>query len=208
MNDWVCCDTHIARMRKTDSFYNQNAQQFFDSTVKLNMQDLYEPFLAGIPKHGRILDAGCGSGRDAKHFEDLGFSVVAFDSSSELCNIASVHLGQKVLNGTFQDIQFENEFDGVWACASLLHLSMSELPAAFKRLNLALKKDGVMYCSLKHGDFEGERNGRYFTDLSWPSLQQLTSAQGFSEKKYWITSDVRPDRKSEEWLNGLFVKSE
>jgi SAM-dependent methyltransferase len=86
-----------------------------------------DKFEAYISKSGRILDAGCGSGRDSHAFKQHGYSVVAFDASTEMCRMASKLIRQKVLLMRFDGMDFEDEFDGVWACSSLLHVSYEDL---------------------------------------------------------------------------------
>ena len=130
------------------------------------MEHVYDPFLALMPPAGRILDAGCGSGRDAIAFVKRGFEVTAFDGSVELARLASDRTGLSILHLTFDEIAWRDEFDGVWACASLLHLPSRELQAALQRLVHALRLGGVLYVSMKAGQSEGEREGRWFTDAT------------------------------------------
>ena len=117
-------------MEETIKFYNHNASEFFRDTVGLDMTTLHRRFLQEIPDGGNLLDAGCGSGRDAKVFKDYGYRVIAFDASRELAVLASEYLGQPVAVRTFADIDEIALYDGIWACASLLHLPLCEIPAA------------------------------------------------------------------------------
>jgi SAM-dependent methyltransferase len=121
-------------MEKTIEFYNRNAAGFFQDTVGVDMSTLHHRFLREIPDGGTLLDAGCGSGRDAKIFKDYGYRVAAFDASHELAALASEYLGQPVAVRTFADIDEIAFYDGIWACASLLHLPLREIPAALVRL--------------------------------------------------------------------------
>ena len=187
--------------RMTDEFYNQNATQFFEGTVHAKMRQNYEPFLKRVLQGGNILDAGCGSGRDSLAFKKMGYQVTAIDGSKALCKLASEYIGQEVLNVRFQDLEFENEFDGIWACATLLHVPSSELPQVVGKLKRALKKNGVIYASFKQGTYEGERNGRYFTDLTEETAKKLFSECGFKVEEIWITGDVREGRGGEKWVN-------
>lgn len=107
---------------RTIDYYNKNAEVFFQDTACADMSYLYKQFLPLIPVGGRILDLGCGSGRDSRYFLEQGFQVTAIDGSAELCRLASKYIGQEVLCMVFRDLAFENCFDGVWACASLLHV--------------------------------------------------------------------------------------
>lgn len=166
-----------------------------------------ERFLAFIPAKGVILDFGCGSGRDTKHFLNRGFSVDAVDGSAELCKMASAYTGIPVKQMLFQDLNEAEKYDGIWACASILHVPKPELSDIFCHMVRALKKDGIIYTSFKYGNFEGERNGRYFSYYTEESfrefLNQLPEMQIIDE---WISCDVRPGREEEKWLNLIIRK--
>ena len=188
------------------NYYDKNAQEFIDGTVDTDMTIHYNEFLPLIPENGNILDAGCGSGRDTLKFKSLGYNVVAMDGSKEMCKLASEFTGEKVLHIQFQEIEFNNEFDGIWACASLLHVPSSEIEIVLEKLKKSLKENGIMYASFKYGDFEGERNGRYFNDLTESKAIELFSKLDFEVIKTWITSDSRLSREDEKWMNILVKK--
>lgn len=187
-------------------YYKTNAQAFYDSTVEVNMQSLYEQFLPLIPAGGTILDAGCGAGRDSKAFIELGFNVEAFDASEELAELASQLTGIRVSVERFQNYKNSKQFDAIWACASLLHVPLIELPAVFQSLSKMLKSGGVFYCSFKYGEEEIERNGRFFTNLNERSFAEQIIALPLHIEKQWITGDLREGRESEKWLNVLLRK--
>ncbi|HEY5716200.1 MAG TPA: class I SAM-dependent methyltransferase, partial [Psychromonas sp.] len=153
-------------LNTNQQYYDNNAQNFYDSTITVNMQSLYRKFLPLIPAAGSILDAGCGAGRDSKAFLDLGFDVDAFDASEKLALLASELTGRKIAVDLFQTYKNNKTFDAIWACASLLHVPLKELPAVFSSLSGMLKTDGLFYCSFKYGEGEVLRNGRLFTDLN------------------------------------------
>ncbi len=96
------------------NFYDENAQEFFNGTVNADISHNYEKFVELLPENAYILDVGCGSGRETKVFLDLGFNVFAFDGSVEMCKLASEHTGIDVKHMLVQDIDFEDEFDGIW----------------------------------------------------------------------------------------------
>ncbi|WP_083258583.1 DUF1801 domain-containing protein [Cellulosilyticum sp. I15G10I2] len=183
------------------NYYNNNAKEFFDGTVNANMSEHYTAFLGKLPQGAHILDAGCGSGRDSLNFKKLGYQVTAIDASSELCKMAKDYIGQEVLQLRFQDITFEKCFDGIWACASLLHVPSTELRSVIGKLTKALKPGGILFATFKHGTFEGERNGRYFHDLTEEKAIELFTSEGIKLEEMWITKDVRPERVDEFWLN-------
>ena len=185
------------------NYYDENAKEFFDDTVDADMTPHYEKFLELIPKNGHILDAGCGSGRDAKMFKSLGYEVTAIDGSVEMCKIASEFIGIDVIHMQFQEIDFVDEFDGIWASASLLHVPSDELDLVLDNLKNSLKNNGVFYASFKYGDFEGLRNGRYFNDLTESAASELFDKNNFNVIEIWITSDSRKGREDEKWVNIL-----
>ena len=194
-------------MDKTLSFYNSNASSFIERTVAADVGTLRERFIKYIPQNGHVLDFGCGSGRDTKCFLEVGFRVDAVDGSEELCTAASKYSGVKVPCMDFFEMDAEEKYDGIWACASVLHVEKGRLPELFRIMADALKLGGVMYLSFKYGDFSGTREGRYFTDLTEKSFRELLSGlDGLSIEEEWISEDVRPDRKVR-WLNEIVRKA-
>ncbi|WP_290697446.1 class I SAM-dependent methyltransferase [Amphritea sp.] len=190
-------------MVNSTDFYEQNAQSFFDSTVDVDMSELYDRFLPLVPDGGLILDAGCGSGRDSLTFQDRGYSVIAIDASESLCELASVLLGKSVDCMRFNEIKLQGVVDAVWACASLLHVPKNELSGSILALIRSLKPSGVMYCSFKLGDQERLVDGRFFSDMTDESFRALMrDVSPGVEVETWVTEDQRPDR-NESWLNVL-----
>lgn len=171
------------------------------------MSTVYDRFLLLVPASGLILDAGCGSGRDSKAFLTQGYRVRAFDASPQLAQLASEYIGRPVAVQSFQELTDERCYDGIWACASLLHLPEVEIPDALQKLWAALKPGGVLYLSFKVGTGEREHQGRHFTDASETRLKNwLTGLSDINHSELWITADQRPNR-TEEWLNALVVKN-
>jgi SAM-dependent methyltransferase len=191
----------------TLAYYENQAKTFFAETVDVDMAPLYTQFLAHIPPGGHILDAGCGSGRDALAFRRLGYALTAFEASPTLARMASEHCGLPVEVRRFQEIEWEDRFDGIWACASLLHVPLAELPDVFGRLGRALKSDGVLYASFKYGAGEREHGGRRFTDLDESGLKGLVeTVPGFAVLETWVTGDRREGREGEQWLNAVVAR--
>jgi len=188
-------------MNDTNKYYQDNARRFYSATVEIDMSAIYPQFLPLIPKGGSILDAGCGSGRDSLHFKSQGYDIAAIDASAELGKLASDLLGQDVHCIGFEDIVWQNHFNGVWACASLLHLPKQKLPSVMTRLAKSLKPGGVMYASFKYGDSERVKGGRVFTDMTEESFDELLkSVPELTLKKSWVTADRRVD-SDQNWLN-------
>jgi len=192
----------------TLKYYQDNAQTFFDGTVNVDMSSLYETFTRHLAPDARVLDAGCGSGRDAKAFLEMGYQVKAFDASSAMVELARKHTGLPVKVMSFAEVDWKEEFDGIWCCASLLHVPAVELPGVMRRLADALKPGGVWYVSFKYGDGEREVDGRRFTDMDEDDLNTLVSSLTAMEiGEVWLTQDKRPDRK-EIWVNGILRKKD
>lgn len=186
---------------KNVEYYNNNADDFFEGSVGADMSYMRDKFISYVPVGSSILDAGCGSGRDSKTFLDAGYDVIAFDASSEMCKRAAEHIGKEVLNLRFEDMAFDSEFDAIWACASLLHVPVNELPEIMKKMNKALKDGGIMYASFKYGDGTKMRGGRKFSDFNEKSVVPLFENAGFTILVNEISTDCRPGRDDEKWIN-------
>ncbi len=191
----------------TIEYYNKNAREFYAGTLFANIQAIQETFIEQLPTDALLLDFGCGSGRDTKYFMDQGFQVEAMDGSSKLCKMASEYTGIQVKQALFQDLDEVDKYDGIWACSSILHVPMAAQSSIFRKMARALKANGVIYVSYKYGVFEGNRNGRYFTDMTertfWELVKDMTELE---QEKQWVTSDVRPGREDERWLNIILRK--
>ena len=107
----------------------------------------------------------------------------------------------------FQELKEVNRYDGIWACSSILHLSITELADVMRRMEVALKENGIIYTSFKYGNFSGERNGRFFTDMTEETFAEfLKGIEHLEVEEQWTTSDVRPGRGEEKWLNLILRK--
>ena len=191
-------------MNKTSTidYYNRSAGAFFESTRGVDFSEIQERFLGRVKTGGRILDLGCGSGRDSRAFLERGYEVVAVDGSEELAKLAGEFIGQEVIVADFWEYEPEGMFDGIWACASLLHLPKEEIAAVMRKLADHLAEGGCFYVSFKYGEFQGERNGRYFTDMTKESFGEvLAEVAGLNIMEEFVTGDVREGRGGERWLN-------
>ena len=179
-------------VNKTLNYYNQNADSFIEGTVSVNFKEVQDKFLQ-LLLGKKILDFGCGSGRDTIYFLKSGFDVTATDGSEELCKYASEYTGIQVKQMLFQDLDDVDYYDGIWACSSILHLSKNELRIVMNKMSRALKSGGIIYTSFKYGNFEGERNGRFFTDFTIDEFTDFVKdVKEMAIEEYWITGDVRP----------------
>ena len=191
----------------TLSYYDEKAKEFCENTVNADVSLQRDRFLSFLKESASILDFGCGSGRDTQAFLELGYKIEAIDGSIELCKTASEYTGIEVKNMLFQELNDVEKYDGIWACSSILHISKADLKSVLKKMATALKDDGVIYTSFKYGDFEGERNGRYFSDFTEESFREyISDCSDVSIVDSWITGDVRPGRGEEKWLNLILKK--
>ncbi|HCL60140.1 class I SAM-dependent methyltransferase [Acinetobacter variabilis] len=192
---------------KTIDYYNLYADEFTQATLHVDMETLYQPFLAELPEFARILDLGCGSGRDTLAFKNKGYQVDAIDYSEELVKKATKFTGIQVKHQSFYNLSEVAVYDGIWACASLLHCERHRLTEVLEKMLRALKSEGVIYMSFKYGDSDREKDGREFTDLNEQQAQELLAQfEQVNLVQQWITVDNRPDRQ-EEWLNIIVQKN-
>ena len=191
----------------TLGYYDNHADEFYKSTINVTFTTIQERFLAKLQIGSYILDFGCGSGRDTKYFLEQGYNVEAIDGSAELCKLASEYTGISVKNMYFQELTEAEKYDGIWACSSILHLPMDDLADVVRKMVIALKGNGIIYTSFKYGTFAGERDGRYFTDMTEEGFAEfLSKIDSLKVEEQWTTSDVRPGRGEEKWLNLILRK--
>ena len=191
----------------TINYYDYNADEFYNNTINVEFASMQKKFLSKLKSGSYILDFGCGSGRDIKYFLEQGCMVDAIDGSRELCRLASEYTGMEVKHMLFQELSEFNKYNGIWACSSILHLSVDEIDSVVRNMANALTANGIIYTSFKYSEFEGERNGRYFTDFTEDSLKEFISQiPQLQIKEIWTTGDVREGRGDERWLNILICK--
>ena len=187
-------------------FYDENAEGFFRRTVETDMSAPHRLFAGLMTPGGRVLDAGCGSGRDALAFHRMGFEVTATEAAPKLAALARAHTGLPIDVMTFDQMAWRDRFDGIWTCASLLHVARAELPATMRRLRDTLVPGGVWFMSFKYGTGEREANGRRFTDLDETgALDLLGEVRGLQLISMEVVGDGRADHAAERWLS-LFCR--
>ena len=194
-------------MSETINYYDKNANEFFETTVSADMSEQENFFEKYLYKGAILLDCGCGSGRDTKYFLEKGYEVTAIDGSKELCMKAGKLTGIDIKHMFFKDINFYNKFDGIWACASLLHLDKEDLIDVINKLKVAMTSKGVLYVSFKYGEFCGLRNSRFFLDLTEVELNKIIGVVGgLKVEETYVSVDVRTGRENEKWLNAIITK--
>lgn len=198
-------------MEKYDTlkYYNENAEHYCESTINGDMKEDYDKFLSILPSKAHILDFGCGSGRDSKYFLDNGYIVRAIDGSKKLCEIASNYIGQRVECMKFDELSDKSLYDGIWACASIIHVEREKLPEILKKMVKALKDDGVIYTCFKLGNKEVVEEGKYFNYLNKNILESILNKVDLNLKiiDYYETgSFANVNRPQTTWGNYLIKK--
>lgn len=201
------------------NYYNENASKYITDTIDADMSPVRNRFLSHLPQPwGRrhevtegaegndvgvtILDAGCGPGRDVKAFKDSGFDVYAMDASESMVEHCRSIIGDNVKHAAFQEYTTEIKFDGIWACASLLHLTPEELPVVIIKFTGFLKPGGLFFMSFKYGNENYIKDNRYFNCHTAESITELLrSVNDVEILENFITGDVREGRSGEKWVN-------
>jgi SAM-dependent methyltransferase len=199
-------ETSLATLRH----YNENAESFWRGTkyhdVSQNREALLKQ-LRGVPPY-RLLDFGCGPGRDLKFFKDLGHETIGLEGAENFVEHARAYSGCDVWQQDFLRLNLPSEhFDGIFANAALFHVPSQELPRILEELWMALKIDGVLFSSNPRGENqEGWNGGRYGVYYDWSRWSQLVTVAGFRA----ITHYYRPaglPREQQPWLASVWRKA-
>ena len=187
----------------TLDYYNKNSEEYFNSTLNVDMTNTYKPFLKLVPKDGKILDLGCGSGRDSMNFMKLGYEVTSVDGAKELAKKASVLLGKEVIVSTFEELELKEKFHGIWACASLLHIKREDLKIVLNNLYNNLDDKGVFYMSFKYGEKEYvDDKNRYFNCFTDESIISFINENiKYNILGLYITEDKLGRVNEVKWVN-------
>lgn len=187
-------------------YYDRYAVPYYEETVELGMEEQLQKFVELLPESADVLDLGCGSGRDTVFLEEEGCVVTAIDGSEKMCELASIHTGKDVLHLRVEDMEFDDVFHGIWACAVLGHFTPDEVKSVMQKILNALKDDGILYFSVRKGDRNGKYNGRYFYDYDRDELNRLLDAfPNINVLDIWKTNDNRADSGAR-WFNVLLRK--
>ena len=191
---------------KTINYYNKYTKSFIQTTRSVDFTNIQNKFLSYLPSCASILDFGCGSGRDTKYFLKRNYNVTAIDGSEEICKEASKYTGIKVKQMLFEELNDQNIYDGIWACASLLHLQEKEVLSFFEKINLYLNDNGIIYLSGKNGIPTGEApDGRYFLEFTEALKEKiLVTNERIRLNELWYSEDVS-GRKGFRWVNMIFM---
>ena len=194
-------------MNETIHYYDEHASRYFDRTSQVDLTMLYKEFLEYVPIGGRIMDLGCGSGRDVKWFRDHGYDAFGLDASEELVKKARNQLDIPVDSGLIEDWVAAETFDGIWCCASLMHLDDISFDRFLSNLRFNLRPGGALFISVKEGIESGvSEDGRYFRDFNEETLKAfLSHYKDYRLEKVWYTKD-KLQRESFRWLNAIITK--
>ena len=196
-------------MNGTINYYDKNASDYFSKTSQVNLVALYKEFLKYVPAGGLIMDLGCGSGRDVKWFRDHGYDAHGLDASEQLIKIAQDKLNIPVEVGNIENWVADKTFDGIWCCASLMHLDDNSIDRFLSNLRYNLRKGGVLFISVKEGIESGiSEDGRFFRDFDEELLRTvLRHYKSLRIEKVWYTED-KLHRNSFRWLNAIIRTNE
>lgn len=187
-------------------YYNKYAAKIFEETVEDEVtEEIREAFLAQLEEGDAILDLGCGSGRDSLDFYERGYDVTPLDGAEEMCRLAEVHTDLEVLCEKYEDMDFDDAFEGVWAREAFIHVPKDEMGAILDKVRDALTKKGVFYTCVCEGEFEGFSGELYFSDYEKKELKDLLEAHGFQVMETWRTRDeeIRRGYEGDGWLHVL-----
>ncbi|HSI51883.1 MAG TPA: class I SAM-dependent methyltransferase [Ideonella sp.] len=188
----------------TLAFYEAHAHEYSRRTLDADLTDVQQRFARRLSPGARILDLGCGPGRDLRAFSRLGFMPIGLDASPSLVRIAREVSGSPVSVGRIEEIEFDHEFDGIWACASLLHVARPALSETLARIRSALRPGGTFFASVQEGAGDSRApDGRSFTYFEERAFRMALGRSGFKETDVWRTADSLREGRQLSWLNFL-----
>lgn len=191
---------------QTIEYYNKNAQAYYDKTVNVDMSELCDRFLDHIKDGGVILDIGCGSGRDMKYFIERGYQAEGIDASAGMCRLARA-LSLSVENVSIEEWNPRKKYDGIWANASLLHVTISQIYTFFIKAEACMNTDGALFASMKTGlTNDIDADGRYFCPFSEEKLEEiLIKHPAFLLCDKWY-SDDKLGRNTFRWFHFILAR--
>jgi len=177
--------------------YDKYAKAYASNTNQKILQFQLNKFISMLKKKAKILDVGCGCGRDAEYFKSEGFSVTGIDLSEGMLNEAKNKAKDvELLKMDMRKLELKkNTFNGIWCMASLLEIPKNEVGIVLKEFNKVLKKEGVLYISTKEGGGEQflkkeiyENEPKFYAFYKQTELEDLLKENGF-EILYSIVSE-------------------
>ena len=184
------------------NYYESNAERYAAETISVDMSEQYQRFLPLLKDGVKLLDVGSGSGRDACYFQKQGYQVTALEPSKNLCREIRKVFSGEIMCSDIQNYQPAERYDGIWACASLIHLQEEEVLQFFEKIDQYLDDNGIIYISGKNGIPTGKvEDGRFFLEFTEQLVEKiLTVNKQLKLEQLWYTEDVR-GRRGFRWLN-------
>ncbi|MEQ8693798.1 MAG: class I SAM-dependent methyltransferase [Gammaproteobacteria bacterium] len=195
-------------MNSTIEYYDKYSKAYFNKNDSKNMKELYRLFLTHLPERATILDAGCGTGRDSKAFTDLGYFVTAFDASRSMVELCQRHHSFPIYHTTFDKFYCDTTFDGIWACASLLHCDEATFSPSLENLARFLRSGGILFASFVAGNGGRQsKDGRYFLDMNDETIRQvLANGIPLTFVESWLDARVSTVVSGSHWYSTLLRK--
>jgi ubiquinone/menaquinone biosynthesis C-methylase UbiE len=198
-------------IKSTVAVYNSIAAQYAVQAEAHAPEPERQKFCGMVKPGGWILDVGCGSGRDCAYFETHGFEVQGIDLSESLLTIArKVAWNSEFYNMDMRQMNFpDGSFDGVWACAAIIHLKRPEIPQVLSSFLKILKPGGALGLLVKAGTQEGfarepsvRNKARYYTYFSQKEIKELAENAGFkvTETYSYNEADRFKDGYPTDWI--------
>ena len=186
-------------------YYESNAKCYAAETFSADMSEQYQRFLPMLKNGAKILDVGSGSGRDAYYFQKHGYQVTALEPSKNLCKEIQKVFSGEIICSDIQNYQPTERYDGIWACASLIHLHEEVLLHFFEEIHQLLICDGIVYASGKNGiPTRKAEDGRYFLEFTEQLVEKILAInEQLKLEQLWYTEDVS-GRKGFRWMNVIF----
>lgn len=198
--------------QSTLSHYQERAESFWEGTRDHDVTQNYQAFLKALQKSRggkkfRLLDFGCGPGRDLKYFSELGHEVIGLEGAGAFCQMAKEHSGCEVWRQNFLDLKLpENYFDGIFANAALFHVPRQELARVLGQLHQSLREKGILFSSNPRGEGEGWYDRRYGAYMELEEYESFLHQAGFKVLEYYYRPPGRP-REEQPWLAVVARKS-
>ena len=188
-------------------YYDKNYIEYSKKTLSLDMSEIYGNFLKNLAMGARILDAGCGAGRDTQYFIKNGYKVVSFDASHRMVKTCRQYPFAYCIQESFETISWTEEFDAVWACASLVHTPLERLYESLYKLFKAVKSGGIIYTSFKEGNHTSFlSDGRSVHFYEQRTIEEIAIEKLYLEPvMFWKNTSI--DQPSNDtWMNFIFRK--
>ncbi len=194
-------------MSNNIKYYNKNFDKYIKESINADMSLLYNEFEKYLKKNASILDLGCGSGRDSLYFSNKGFNVTSLDGSIKMIDYLKSKLKNEIVFSVFEEYKTEKKFDGIWACASLLHVKKENMKDIILKYIDLLSINGIFFMSFKLRNKDFEKDGRVFTCFSEDSFKILLSEfLNIEIIKIIVTNDVRRNRENEKWISVIIKR--